>query len=224
MENIFFLILVAVVGLIRWLSQAAENKKNAEAEKRGSIAPGQPAETLAPRGAPQTEEERIRKFLEALGVPTSSDPPPRVQPRQVTPQPAPKRTILPVDPFPKPRGRVFEPSPPVTPPLPVPPALVPQPTLLPTRETAVLASPRQLKQEFARPAEFEVRNLGEELAEDAYSHAGIRLDGGKAPAAVAAASFVARLATEQGLRDAIVLREIFGPPRSMQPLDRSLVS
>ena len=34
MENYFFLILVAVVGVIRWLSQAAENKRNAEAAKR----------------------------------------------------------------------------------------------------------------------------------------------------------------------------------------------
>jgi hypothetical protein len=30
---------------------------------------------------------------------------------------------------------------------------------------------------------------------------------------------LSRLATRQALRDAIVLREIFGPPRSLQPRD-----
>ena len=39
MENIFFLVLVAVVGLVRWLSQVAENKRNAEAAKRSGTAP-----------------------------------------------------------------------------------------------------------------------------------------------------------------------------------------
>jgi hypothetical protein len=30
---------------------------------------------------------------------------------------------------------------------------------------------------------------------------------------------LSKLASSQGLRDAIILREIFGPPRSLQPLD-----
>jgi hypothetical protein len=33
----------------------------------------------------------------------------------------------------------------------------------------------------------------------------------------------ARIASPQGLRDAIILREIFGPPRSLQPLDLVLL-
>jgi hypothetical protein len=32
-------------------------------------------------------------------------------------------------------------------------------------------------------------------------------------------SFSVRLRSPQGLRDAIILREIFGPPRSLQALD-----
>jgi hypothetical protein len=32
-------------------------------------------------------------------------------------------------------------------------------------------------------------------------------------------SFLFKLRSPQGLRDAIVLREIFGPPRSLQPLN-----
>src|SRR3954451_15875073 len=95
MENIFFLVLVAVVGLLRFIMQVAEKKRNAEAEKRSGVPPS--------RAPAQTEEERIRKFFEALGVPTSADPPPKVQPRQVPKTPRAKRPILPVDPFPQPR-------------------------------------------------------------------------------------------------------------------------
>jgi hypothetical protein len=58
---------------------------------------------------------------------------------------------------------------------------------------------------------FEIRPPGE--ADDqlpARSSGVIRAD---------QSTFAARLATKQNLRDAIVLREIFGPPRSLQPVD-----
>ncbi len=101
MEQIFFLVLIAVVGLARWLLQAAENRKNTEAEKQSSAS----ADSTPPGRAPaQSEEERVRRFFEALGVPTTGSPPPRVQPRQVTPRkPKAKPTIAPIDPFPMPR-------------------------------------------------------------------------------------------------------------------------
>nr|MDQ3315335.1 hypothetical protein [Verrucomicrobiota bacterium] len=78
MENIFFLVLVAVVGLLRWAMQAAETKRNAEAQKRSDTPPPNAPIVRAPV---QSEEERVRKFFEALGVPSTSAPPPRVQPR-----------------------------------------------------------------------------------------------------------------------------------------------
>ena len=197
MENYFFLILVAVVGLIRWLSQAAENKRNAETTKRNA-APLAPSSSPAPaRGAPQTEEERTRKFLEALGVPTTNTPPPRVEPRPITPRPAPAgRKILPVDPFPLPRGRVNEPRPPVLvapPPLPsvIAPVEIPSVMLAPVRMSRVAT-------------EFEVQEVGAASVPT------------KSDTAIT--TLAARLATPQGLREAMVLREIFGPPRSIQPL------
>ena len=73
MEQIFFLVLVAVVGLLRWLSQAAEKKRNEEAARGTGQAPAG-RETAVPRAPVQTEEERIRKFMEALGMPTSQAP------------------------------------------------------------------------------------------------------------------------------------------------------
>ena len=196
MENIFFLLLVAVVGLLRWLSQAAENKRNAEAEKRGAT----PTSAVpAPRSAPQTEEERVRKFFEALGVPTSNAPLPRVQPRQVAPKPA-DRKFMPVDPFPVPRGRVSPLPPPVaiTPP-PLPVVSVP---VASASQARVLGLPKSMV-----TSEFDVQELG-------------AADQVKPNTAVSA--LLARLATAEGLRDAIILREIFGPPRSMQPLARTI--
>ncbi len=132
MEQIFFLVLIAVVGLARWFLQAAENKKNTEAEKQS----GAPAASTPPGRAPaQSEEERVRRFFEALGVPTSGSPPPRVQPRQITPRkPKAKPTIAPIDPFPMPRTGglpppLVAPAPSVireAPPVPKSPAILPQ--------------------------------------------------------------------------------------------------
>ena len=186
MENYFFLILVAVVGLLRWLSQAAENKRNAETTKRNV--------------APQTEEDRARKFLEALGVPTVNTPPPRVAPRPITPRPAPAgRKFLPVDPFPVPRGRVNEPrSPVVAAPPPLPTAITPVSKIPPEPTPAPVP---------ALTSGFEVQEIGANVPTQSDSRV---------------ATLAARLATPQGLREAMVLREIFGPPRSMQPLVRTM--
>jgi len=217
MENIFFLVLIAIVGLVRWLAQMAENKKNAEAERRSAEPSKASAETLLPRAPAQTEEERVRRFLEALGVPTSASPPPKVQPPEALPKSPPaKRKILPVDPFPILQAKRVEQRPPVTPSpsIPIPPPIVPPP--LPPREATVLAESDQKRERaFAHVSDFEVQDLEEGVAEDFLSHSG-RSTGTPAKSKVPAASAIIRLGTEQGLRDAMVLREIFGPPRSLQ--------
>ncbi len=187
MENLFFLALVAVLGLVRWFVQAAENKKNAEAAKRAEPSPTAPLQ----RAPAQTEEERVRRFMEALGVPKGEIPPPRKLP------PPPRKRILPVDPFPAPRQQFppFAPRPasPVTP-------QVPAPLPLPTPERSMLAEPKRELIHASAPAKA------------------------KPPPArmkklSASTGMAARFANSDGLRDAIVLREILGPPRSMQSLD-----
>ncbi len=203
MENILFIALVAIVGLVRWFTQVAENKRNAEAEKQAGTPAAPVSAAPSRRAGPQTEEESVRKFLEALGVPASSPPPPKVQPapkQPAAPKPAPRPKIMPVDSFPAPRGRRVDPRPPVAaPPLP-PPVYTPSafPPAEPTRR-------KRARVAEAASSAFEVQDLGAALHPR------------KTEAANAA--LVARLATPQGLRDAIVLREIFGPPRSMQPRD-----
>ncbi len=200
MENLFFLALVAVVGLIRWFITAAENKKNAEAAKRA-----QP-ETSSPLPPTVSEEERIRRFMEALGVPKGAAPPPR----KFTPRP--QKKILPVDPFPTPQQHFppFLPRPTsaAAPEAPAPPRLP-----LPTRDTSMPAPP---KREPARTINYNVDENAERLMSDAPARAA---SASEAKRVEPPSGIAARLRTSEGLREAVILREILGPPRGMQPLN-----
>lgn len=96
MEQLLILLLIGAGAVVKMLIERAQNK--------GSDAP--PAAPMLPRRgpAPQTEEERMRKFLEALGMPSGSSPPPPVQPRRV-PEPPPRRIPVP-PPIPRPAAEV----------------------------------------------------------------------------------------------------------------------
>jgi hypothetical protein len=199
LDHPIILIIVAAAALLRWLSQRSDA---GTPDPERPIVPDQPI----PRGGEtQTEEERIRRFLEALGQPATSTPPPKVRPRSI----APKREILQhVPPF-------KSPLPPLTT---VPPPLVAAPPPLPTllTSTTQLPPPQPSKQRVFQPATpqeagFEVQDLGAQVLSGLSP-----MDRG---AAAEQRGFTLKLASIQNLRSAIVLREIFGPPRSLQPLD-----
>lgn len=216
MEQIFFLVLVAVVGLIRWLLQVAETKKNEEAAKRTTP----PSNAPVPRAPAQSEEERIRKFMEALGVPTTTAPPPKVQPRQVVPRipRQEKRKVRPIDPFPRPQTSSWKPAPAeVAEPAPVVVVTAPEPIpeIIPPRQSIARSETSGLR---AAP-EFEVHVLGADAPEPPTG-AQVALTSGSTTIEISQASggWAARLAKNESLREAIILREIFGPPRSLQPI------
>ena len=197
-DHPIILIIVAAAALLRWLSQKSD------AGKPDPERPTVPDQPIPRGGETQTEEERIRRFLEALGQPATSTPPPRVTRRST----APKREILPhVPPF-------KSPLPPLTT---VPPPLVPTPPLptFPTSTSQVPLPPpiekRVFKPAIAEERAFEVRDLGAQILSDLS-----RMDRGTA---AEQRGFILKLASIQDLRSAIVLREIFGPPRSLQSLD-----
>lgn len=186
-----WILLIAVgIGLVRWLiSQKGQTGKDVS----------QPPKTLAqtiPRSDTQSEEVRIRRFLEALGQPPGAKPPPAVARRS------------------NPRGAVSHGPPPIRSPLPplttVPPPLPTamessaEPPPIPER-----VEPRKFTPAIAIDTLFEIRAPGG--ADDPA------LPSRRADASLAGPSgLLARLATKQTLRDAIILREIFGPPRSLQ--------
>ena len=183
-DHPWVVLIIAVVALVRWLLQAKSAARDTET-------PPPPSEPIQRGSETQTEEERIRRFLEALGRPAGSAPPKKVtpRPRQVAPQ------IFP----PLPRLKT---SPP---PLPEEPSIpAPTPPPLPLE----LASPRALS---TLEAGFEVRDLARQTS------------GEPPPESPRASGFRfdprVKLGTPQDLRTAIVLREIFGPPRSLQPVD-----
>ena len=211
MEQILFLILVAVVGGIRWIVQAAENRKNAEAEKRTGTSP--PPNAPVQRAPAMSEEERVRRFMEALGVPTSTSPAPTVQPRPATPTAEPPKRQLPIDPFP--RGS-FERKPLPEPVFAPPPRLTQEtPPPLPPPTPTALPLPRRIPARVEAAEFFEVQDLDRATVVDVPSAATKPLEGTNMSIPLAG-----RVASSEGLRDAIILREVFGPPRSMQPLDR----
>lgn len=193
-DHPIILIIVVAAALLRWLSQRSQTPKEEDPER--PEVPGQP---IPRSGETQTEEERIRRFLEALGQPASSTPPRKVTPRPAAPKvvrphlppltpPLPPLTTVP-PPLPSASSTTVPPPPPAAPPLPIQRVFTPAPV-----------------QEMG----FEVRDLSAATSSDLV------------PERCTVAehrSLTLMLRSPQGLRSAIVLREIFGPPRSLQTFD-----
>ena len=174
------LLLIGFVTLVRWLISKPKSETETTPTDPSPIMRGD--ETRA-------EEERIRKFLEALGQPPGT-PPPKVtpRPRPITPKIFPR--LPPLKTVPPPLAR--EPAPPVVPP-PLPFRAAPAPSA------------------FAVDAEYQVQNVAVQTSSDPQPELRQR--------AVVRSAAQIKLGTPQDLRTAIVLREIFGPPRSLQPID-----
>ena len=207
LANLLFLLLLALAGLFQLLGRAARTTGGDEEESTPRPAPRMPKPI--PRAPAQSDEERIRKFLEALGQPPASTPPPPVVPRTNIPP----RPLAPVQP-PIPRAwkviREERRKPDVirreTPPPEImkrtekvfPPAMAVAPAFevhegpLPVEPPPIIKAPVEAYAAATRPIA-----KGAELKTD----------------------IATLLASKSGLRDAIILREIFGSPRSLQPLD-----
>src|SRR5712692_8253633 len=206
LDNLLFLLLVAVALLFQLLAKAAA-KTGRDTTKRRSTSPPRTPPPI-PRPPVDSEEERIRKFLEALGQPTTSKPPPPVSPRPTYERPA----VLPhVPPFASP-----------LPPLTTRPPGLPRKIKLPGQITPTYEA-KTFTSKVAEPAKFEIHEgqiapespLIIKTAAEAYA---IATQPVSKPAQMET-NIAALLRSTSSLRNAIVLREIFGPPRSLQPLD-----
>jgi len=92
LENLLFLLLLVVAGLFQLLGRAARKASGDEAKPTPEPAPRMPK--AIPRPPTESDEERIRKFLEALGQPPASRPPSPVVARTDIPP----RPLAPVQP------------------------------------------------------------------------------------------------------------------------------
>jgi hypothetical protein len=212
LDNLLFFLLIAVAALFQLLSKAIKAGKNDSDETPESPVPKIPPSVR--RAPAESDADRIRKFLEALGQPPTSSPPPPVAPRTDIPP----RRLAPVQPPPVIPGtwrlpREQRQKPDVTQRESRPPEqpsrlqeIVPPPVSAATPAFEVHeASPVDLQQPpilktpveaYAAPKAFGVAKR-EDFKRDIAS----------------------LLVSKSGLRDAIILREIFGPPRGLQAFD-----
>jgi hypothetical protein len=180
-EHPGFLLLLAFIALVRWLVSKAKSRVP---DGQTPMAPP-PAQPITRGGQTQTEEERIRKFLEALGQPAGTAPPPKVAPRRPPVVPKILRTLPPLKTVPPPLPAKEATQFVAPPPLPAPSSVVPR-----------------------LDGDFNVQDF-------------VRQTSSEPPPKRQPSLSLARikLGTSQDLRTAVVLREIFGPPRSLQPFD-----
>ena len=206
LDNLLFLLLVAVALLFQLLAKAAGKTGRDTTKRRSTSAPRTPPPV--PRAPAASEEKRIRKFLEALGQPTTSKPPAPVSPWPTYERPV----VLPhVPPFASP-----------LPPLTTRPPDLPRKIQLPGQITPTYEA-KTFTPKVAEPGKFEIHEgpVGPEsppiikTAAEAYAMATQPVS---KPAQMET-NIATLLRSTSGLRNAIILREIFGPPRSLQPLD-----
>ena len=192
LENLLFILLIVMAGLFRLLaSKAGQTKKKLPNPDQRSTTRPQLGESPR-RARVESDEERIRKFLEALGQPASSRPPPPVAPRTNIPP----RPLAPV-----------------------------QPPRIPTARNILTERRRQVVETTKSPDPL-VSGLHEALPLPklpALIKPSVETDATAADSKTKLARTGIDIATflrsPAGLRNAIVLREIFGPPRSLQPFD-----
>jgi hypothetical protein len=206
-DNFVFILLVLVAMLFQLLTRLA-TKSGKRTREGGGRSPSPPQAPRVPRPPVETEEERMRKFLEALGQPTTSKPPPPVAPR-----PTYQKPVV----FPRVPSPMKSPLPPLTTRPPELPREIRLPGQIPVTKEAKIFTPQT-----AEPPVFEVQ-AGPPLeplpipktAAEAYAAATKPL----VQTADGKFNLATLLSSTSGLREAIILREIFGPPRSLQPFD-----
>jgi hypothetical protein len=212
LENLLFILLIAIAVLFRLLaSKVGEAKKGSQPPDQRSTTRHPPVGPIT-RAPAESDAERIRRFLEALGQPADTKPPPPVAPRTDIPP----RPLAPVQPPITPFAPVWKvsreerrkrevivretpPSEGVRPAEEViPPKLTGAPTFevhegsLPHEPPPIIKTPTEAYAAATRPVA-----KGEESKTD----------------------IAILLASTSGLRNAIILREIFGRPRGMQRLE-----
>ena len=212
LDNLLFFLLIAVAALFQLLSKTISKAGKSDSNEISSLPKPQTPRPIqrAPR---ESDADRIRKFLEALGQPPTSTPPPPVAPRTDVPP----RPLAPVQPPPVIPGRWR-----------LPREQREKPDVS-QRESAPFEQPSRLQQIVpppepppAAPA-FEVHEaVPVELQQSPVIKTPV--EAYTATQTVAKrADFTINIATllvsKSGLREAILLREILGPPRGLQAFD-----
>jgi len=189
-------LVVVIFGFINWVVGKLKGEQPAPP-------PARAAPTEAPRPSGNPEEDRMRKFLEALGVPDDEAPAP-VRPTPPRAQPPPLRREPPI----------------VRPPVVLPVPVAPLPPLVPVERSLDEDPAPTLPVEQIHVRELVVPTF-EEFKTVSSSIGAIPQERRPALAAVSTAAPASTLVRQQlsspeQLRSAFLLREILGAPRSLQ--------
>ena len=230
MDQLVVILIVGAVAFVKWLVENAGKS----AGSAGDDTPDYPAERPAPRRRIQTppgdaanptprtesDEEKMRRFMEALGLPSNGVPPPQPQ------RPAPRRSSEPrsvAPPAPRPIIRRAGPQRPAAP----VPQSQPQPAPQPARRS--IAAPLDIGGPLpeipkSRPMsesapDIEVSTVVAQAAANAGSKPTPRLAAAYSTTAAGAADLREQLRDPAALRRAILLREILGEPKGLQSLE-----
>jgi hypothetical protein len=215
LDNLLFFLLIAVAALFQLLSKTISKAGKSDSNETSSSPRPQTPRPIqrAPR---ESDADRIRKFLEALGQPPSSTPPAPVAARTDVPP----RPLAPVQPPPVIPGRWR-----------LPREQREKPDVS-QKESVPFEQPSRLQPIVPPPeappaaAAFEVHEaLAVEVQQPPITKPPV--EAYAATQAVAKrADFTMNIATllvsKSGLREAILVREILGPPRSLQEVDATL--
>ncbi len=196
MEQLLILLLLGIISLLKWaIDKATGGEKPPEEERR----PGRPS-GAEPRM--ETEEERrLRRFMEALGLPTDDTRPAPTFPRQKDPL-APERPISQPQ---KQQPRRQSPS----------RRLKPAPYAVTEEAAADLGAKRKQKTEAALAEPLVGAPLFSNF-EAAPALETTRLAPPTSPAGEERRFRFPELRTASGLRKAFILKEILGPPKAFQ--------
>jgi hypothetical protein len=212
LDNLLFFLLIAVAALFQLLSKTISKAKKSDSNETSS-SPGPQTPRPIQRAPRESDSDRIRKFLEALGQPPSSTPPSPVLPRTDIPP----RPLAPVQPAPVipgvwrlPRERAEKPD-------------------VSQRESTPIEQPGRLQQTVPPPAPaltaatFEVHEAFPVAPQPSIIKTPVESDATASQVVVKRAGSKRDIATLLGskssLREAILIREILGPPRGLQALD-----
>lgn len=243
MENLVFLVIVAALALGKWLFENAGNFGGGrdtpdDPSDEFPPPPRRRAATPVPRGPAspaneETEEERVKRFMEALGLPATGAPMPPRGPQPQRP-PVPERRA----PLSRPKPDVRHLGEPFGAPM-SPPVLRRRPAMEPRREPVPQPGPRPVIPEPA-PEPMSAPVSESAPAMEVASLPRIEADTGRA---VANAAFGVQTTAQQllqpfgavqrpeseplavlkqqlrdpgALRRAILLREILGTPKGLQ--------
>ena len=211
-QNIIFIIIAAIIGISRLVSRISEESKKQSQRRRQPPQPPPPQQQMPQpiqRTRPKTDEERVREFLEALGQPAGAAPPPKAQPRrQIPPRPlAPVQPPASVRPFGKPEFRTWREQAKEI-------VVLQQPTKIAPPEIKRVVVPSVVPAEANEPDMWIAPEQAQTGAATKIAIA--RTDDQPSVRASADTIWKQALRSPDAARTAIILREIFGPPRGVQ--------